>query len=66
MARHRIGDKPLSAPLLTRFTDIYAAPWGDALNTVDINKTKQITNISIYLYTQHIWAEKHKQSNSDL
>ena len=32
MAWWRIGDKPLSEPMLTQFTDIYAALGGDELN----------------------------------
>ena len=32
MAWRRIGDKPLSKPVLTRYTDAYAALGGDELN----------------------------------
>ena len=31
LAWHQIGDKPLSEPMLTWFTDVYEALWGDEL-----------------------------------
>ena len=37
MALRRIGDKPLSEPMLTHFTDaLYAKLWRDELNEVAI------------------------------
>ena len=35
MAWCRTGDKPLPEPMMTQFTDIYAAPGGDELRWVD-------------------------------
>ena len=32
MAWRQIGDKPLSEPMMTQFTDIYAALGGDELS----------------------------------
>ena len=42
MARHPIGDKPLSESMLTWFTNTYAAPGGDGLR-----KPKNVYPISI-------------------
>ena len=48
MAWHRTGHKPLPEPMMTQFTDIYAALGGDELKRVENQKCKQIKSSCMY------------------
>ena len=48
MAWRRIGDKPLSRPMLTRFTDIYVALGGDELNVHISNTQLWLISLSFF------------------
>ena len=48
MALHQIGDKPLSEPMLTQFTDTYAA-----LGEVELTRCGQVTPYGIRDLGQH-------------
>ena len=54
MAWRRTGDKPLSEPMLTWFTDIYAAQGGDELIKQQ-NKYQQLGLNIVHLYCPFYW-----------
>ena len=53
MAWRQIGDKPLSEPMLTRFTDEYIA----ALGGEELQKDKTVMSLS-YLYNSNSYISK--------
>ena len=50
MAWRRLGDKPLSEPMLTRFIDAYAAQVGDDLIIRDATSTDVDSSLSRHTY----------------
>ena len=56
MAWRRIDDKPLSEPMLTQFTDAYAAPGGDELSYIVMKQVIVIPGKYHQMYEMHFEA----------